>query len=215
MSNEIEERVKNLEKIITVLTKDNSLNASKVQDLDGGLKKIIKELEKMEILAKELGRGESEGSSAGGGANLSDAQIQIAIRKVLLDDKELGETFKKIIGNVVTFNQEKAMMNGHIDEKNSKKKKSKIPFISIAMGAIVLIFGIVFVFLNEKPTKITILAGEKFYDSKNLAQTLPSGMEFKITNEDDSRYFFKIDKKEYYIPKKSPEKIEKVAKPAQ
>lgn len=205
MDRETEEKFKYFEKVILTLNKSLQINESKTLSVNDGLKKIHKDFESIEIIARELQENQgSGGSGISSGGGLSDAQAEIIIKKILLEDKELLETFKKIIENVVTFNHDKDAMNGYVEKKNSKKKKSKVPYISLFLGAVVLIFGIGFYFLNEKVTSIVLKPGEVFYDAKEKAQLplkMDQSVELDVTNESEDKYYFKLNNKEYYVLK--------------
>lgn len=201
---ETQEKFDIMEKVILTLNKDMSNTNSRVSVVDDGLKKIHKELENMEIITREIREGSSVGDG-GGGAIVSDADAELIIKKILLNDKELLETFKKIIENAISFNKDKYVIDSFVEKKNSKKKKSKIPLFSVIIGSIFLLVGVLYYFLNEKVTSVVLEAGESFYDSKAKDATplsLGQRLEVEVTNESEDKYYFKLDKKEYFILKK-------------
>lgn len=206
MDREVKDELERMTKIVVTLNGELKSVSSRQDDLNSGLKKLDKEIEKISIIAHEMQNTEPGGGGGSLAAGVSDAQAELIIRKILLEDKELAETFKKIIENIVTFNQDKELMNGYIDQKNKKKKRSKIPYISVALGVAALVFGFAFYFFNPKTASVVLESGVVFYAAKKDVPQVPlaQSIEVSVTNESDDRYYFKFpnSKNEYYIIKK-------------
>lgn len=173
---------------------------AKNQDAEEFLKKQNKDVESLITGLAELGK--SGGGSGGGGAVVNQEDIELLVKKVLLEDKGLLETFTKILENIATYNHNKDKINDYVDKKNSKKTGKKHPYFTIFLAIAAFLIGAVYFMFSTSPM-IKINAGEIFYEvGKKVEQKINIPAEFEMYNEDADNYYFKIENKEYYIPKK-------------
>lgn len=177
-------------------TLENNFDAMKDE-----FKSQLELIKKFQVAIEQIGES---GASNNANIAVSDSDLSDMIKKVLLDDKELAMTFKKIIENVYNFNTNKIM----IDEKVEKNVKSankingkviELFIIGFAGLACLALGGYYYLQANKY---ITIKAGtEIFSTTSNIPSKLVSNYEIKPISQNNKKVYFIVNGKKYYYIK--------------
>ena len=135
----------------------------------------------------------------------STSNLSNMIKKILLDDKELAMTFKKIIENVYNFNTNKIMINEEIEKSIKTEKKFNGKFIKLLVigftGLACLGIGGYYYLRTNK--YVMIKAGTDIYSTKsNVPNKLTSNYQIIPSSQSGKRVFFIVNGKKYYYFKK-------------
>ncbi|MDQ1339799.1 MAG: hypothetical protein QG567_953 [Campylobacterota bacterium] len=199
---EIKDKFEMHERALLSLSTSIKEGKAKNQDLEEFLKKQNKEIESLLAGLAELSKGGSGGGGGDGIAVANQEDVELLIKKILLEDKGLLETFTKIIENISTFNHNKDKINNYVEKKSTQKTRKKTPYFTIFLALAAAIIGAAYFIFSSSPV-IKINAGEVFYEvGKTVGQKINISAEFEMYNEDADNYYFKIENREYYIPKK-------------
>lgn len=191
-----------LEKALLVIAKDGKDNIQKTSEVNDGLK-IIKESFDELLGAIKAEKGSGGAGSSSGGAEINEETLELYVKKILMNDPDLREAFKKIIENMVTYNQNRDKVNSYIEVAESKKSSSffqKNKF-SLFIGFFAILATVGFWFNFSSP-KIQITPSDIIYSDDNAKGfQINKDLEYPIVKVKDGKTYFSADGKTYYVKK--------------
>jgi len=203
----LEERLKKLEakaaemeKAILVIGKDGKDNKNKNDALNDGLKALGNSITEL----FEAIKATKSDSKVASGVEINEETLELHIKKILLDDPDLRETFKRVIENITTYNHNKDKINEYVEEKNSKKQASFLQKNKLSL--FIAFFAIVatgFFWFSFSPATIRVTASDMIYsDGDSKGFQISGEFEYKILKVKDGKTYFSADGKTYYVKKK-------------
>lgn len=197
----IELKLKEMEKAILVIGKDGKDNINKNSALNDGLKALGESLSELFIAVKT----DKDNNVSGSGVEINEETLGLHVKKILLDDPDLLETFKKVIENITIYSHNKDKIDGYVEERDSKKSKSFLQKNKFSF--FVGIFAIIatgWFWFNFSPTTIHITPSDLIYtDSNSKGFKIGESFEYKVIKIQDGKTYFSADGKIYYVKKKA------------
>lgn len=197
----IEAKLKEMEKAFLVIATEGRENKTKNSSLNDGLAALGESISELFVAIKSI----QGNNNTGGGVEINEETLALHVKKILLDDADLLETFKKVIENITIYNHNKDKVDGYVEEKNLKKSSSflhKNKFSFLVLFFVIIATG--FFWFNFSPATIQITPSDMIYtDSNSKGFQIAESFEYKIIKIQDGKTYFSADGKIYYVKKKT------------
>jgi len=195
--------VKQIQSSMLLLNKEQQKLTNEFSQMQDEMKALNKGIGKIKTIVEE---GGLENNSATGNSStiIDEKDLELKIKKILFEDKDLGRTFEKIIANSIDFeNRKKEVDEVAVDGKLKKINKSKkINIKSIFIGGIIFLVlavgGAVLYKINASTTYV-LKKNQVFYTfKKNKKGISPKNLKVEFVNKDGNKIFFKYSGEKYY-----------------
>ena len=195
--------VKQIQSAMLMLRKEQEKLTNEFSQMQDEMKALNKGIGKIKTIVEE---GGLENNSATGNSStiVDEKDLELKIKKILFEDKDLGKTFEKIIANSIDFeNRKKEVDEVAVDGKVKKINKSKkINIKSIVIGGIIFLVlavgGAVLYKINASTTYV-LKKNQVFYTfKKNKKGISPKNLKVEFVNKDGNKIFFKYSGEKYY-----------------
>ena len=187
--------------LVSVQTRLDALenNFSEIEDSS---REVYKKFSKLQTLVEEQNNIDNAASSGNKNVSIDDEKLEIMIKKILLEDKELNYTFAKIIENVWDFKEQKAKIDDMVEKSVKSKKTDKRLIIFSIFTVLLLAFGGYFSFkYNTTPKEFIIPANSYIYNAKGERLELSSQYKIFPTSVKNGKIYFMVNGEKYYYKK--------------
>ena len=195
--------VKQTQSAMLMLRKEQEKLTNEFSQMQDEMKALNKGIGKIKTIVEEGGL-ENDSATGNSSTIVDEKDLELKIKKILFEDKDLGKTFEKIIANSIDFeNRKKEVDEVAVDGKVKKINKSKkINIKSIVIGGIIFLVlavgGAVLYKINASTTYV-LKKNQVFYTfKKNKKGISPKDLKVEFVNKDGNKIFFKYSGEKYY-----------------
>jgi len=195
--------VKQIQSSMLMLNNEEKKLTNEFSQMKDEMKALNKNIGKIKNVIEEA-NFDNNSASDGNNAIVDEKDLELKIKKILFEDKDLGKTFEKIIANSVDFEERKKEVDAvAVDRKlktinKSKRMNIKSIFIGIVIFLVLSIGGFVLYNINMT-TSYVLKKNQVFYTfKKNKKGVSPKNLKVKFINKEGNKIFFSYSDKKYY-----------------
>jgi len=196
--------VKQIQSVMLMLRKEQEKLTNEFSQMQDEMKALNKGIGKIKTIIEENGSENNSSSKTNNNIIIDEKDLELKIRKILFEDKDLGKTFEKIIANTIDFEKRKKEVDKvAVDGKlKTMQKSKKISIKSIIISGIIflvlIIGGTVLYNINQSSFYI-LKKNQVFYTyKKNKKGISPKNLKVEFVNKDGNKIFFKYSGEKYY-----------------